>query len=564
MLLNVHVKNLALIEDVDVYFKEGLNILTGETGAGKSIIIGSINIALGAKSAKDMIRNGAEYGLVELVFQVEDAEVISSLKSMDIIIEDDNQVVITRKLMNGRSITKINGETASVALVKEVTSQLIDIHGQHDHQSLLYKVKHLEILDKYAGNELLLKKKTFKEEYKKYKNLKQKLSQFDMDEEQRNREIAFYQFEIDEIDEAGLVAGEDEELENTFKRMNNSKSIAETMYSVIGRIGKENDESAGSQISMAVKSLNQISSFDESIKTYYSQMMDIESLADDLSRELNDYIDSIEFDEEKTAMISERLDLINHLKSKYGNSIEQIGSHKLEDEDKLNNLINYEIRLNELKADILSSENILNGIAQDITNLRKKAAKSLEKRAVEVLKDLNFLDVKFSIMFTKLEKYTETGMDEAEFMISTNPGEALKPLSQVASGGELSRIMLALKTILADRDSIETLIFDEIDAGISGRTAQMVSEKLNIIGRSCQVICITHLPQIAAMADSHYLIEKKTDNNKTTTQIVELDTTQMVNELARLLGGVKITETVIQNAAEMKALADKIKNSSEI
>lgn len=555
MLLNVHVKNLALIEETDVYFKNGLNILTGETGAGKSIIIGSINIALGAKVAKDMIRAGAEYALVELLFHIENQDVLDSLKELDVSMEDDQSLLITRKIMNHKSIIKVNGENVTATQLKSITERLIDIHGQHDHQSLLNRAKHLEILDEFARHDIAEVKQRVKTTYQDYCNLKNELKSYQMDEEQRLRECSFCEYEIQDIEQAGLKHGEDIELEADFKKLSNSRKIVESLSHIYNEIGNDNNDSVSNSLSRALREINPVISYDEKIENFYHQLIDLDSLTRDLSREIEDYIDNLSFDEKRTAEVEQRLDMLNSLKAKYGGSIEKVLQYKEEKERKLQDLHHYEESRSTVLSKLELVEKHLKKECEDLTKGRKRAALLLEEQIRHALLDLNFLDVRFSVAFYANSSYSEIGADSVEFMISTNPGEEMKPLAKVASGGELSRIMLALKTILASQDNIGTLIFDEIDVGISGRTAQKVSEKLSYISRNHQVICITHLPQIAAMADHHYLIEKTVKDENTTTNIKLLQEDDSINELARILGGAEITDTVKIHAKEMKDMA---------
>lgn len=557
MLLNVHVKNLALIEDVDVYFGDGLNILTGETGAGKSIIIGSINIALGGKVPKDIIRKNAEYGFVELIFSVSDF-VKEKLKEKGIFVEDENQVVISRKITNGRSIIKINGETVTNTLLKEVSGLLLDVHGQHDHESLLKKSRHLEILDSFIGEDGIKLKNKVSRLYSEYKSYKSKLKDFDISDEARKREMDFLRFEINEIEDASLVLGEDEELEEEQKTFSSATKILEVLQSV-STIMQGDDSNVSSLISSCTGMLSKISDINDKTSSLYNCIMDLDSICQDFVSELDTYIDNMDFDEERVNYVYERLDTINKLKIKHGNSISQILDKKAEFENKLEEYADYEKRLLELndKLDEVSKE--YEKEAQKLTKLRKTVAEKLSKDIIAVLKTLNFNYVEFDTDFEKTKEYTSNGMDDVCFMISTNVGEDMKPLSDVASGGELSRIMLGIKTILANVDNIDTLIFDEIDTGISGRTAQMVAEKMQIIAKKHQIICITHLPQIASMADDHYLIEKKNEENTTKTEINKLSYDQSVMELSRMLGGAVISDAVIENAREMKKLAKQEK-----
>ena len=554
MLLNVSVKNLALIKESDIYFKDGINILSGETGAGKSIIIGSINIALGGKVNKEMVRSGEDHAMVELVFKVDRESTRKKLEDAGVNLED-GEVIVTRKIVNGRSITKVNGETFPVSALRDITALLIDIHGQHDHQSLLKVDKHIGILDEFAAADISDVKNDVLKAYNAYVDAKNELEMFDMDEEQRIRECEFYNFEINEITDADLTIGEDNDIEESFKKVANMKKILESVSVVHNVMNGDTGENVLDMLGRAVSEMASVSDYDDSLKDIYNQLVSIEDLCSSVSRDVSEYADSSEFDEERAKELEERLDLINHLKLKYGNTIEKILEYRDEKQQKLELLENYDIKKKQAQQKLDETEKILDKKCEKLSNLRKKYAVKFEKRVAETLEDLNFLQVKFKVDFKKAGTYSANGNDKAEFMISTNPGEPLMPLAKIASGGELSRIMLGIKTIMAGQDDIDTLIFDEIDTGISGRTAQKVAEQMKLLSKKHQIICITHLPQIAAMADNHLKIEKTSEGNETSTKIYPLDEEKSVEELARMLGGAEITETVMQNAREMKKLA---------
>ena len=558
MLVHLHVKNLALIQEVQADFGPGLNILTGETGAGKSILMGSVNLALGQKMSRGMIREGAPYALVELVFQV-DSCTEEKLKELDVFPEE-GQVIITRKLMENRSISKVNGEASTAGNIKKIAALLLDIHGQHEHQSLLYPEKQMEILDEFGGGEILEKKEGVKGFYIEYSRLKKELESYQIDEEQRRREMGFLEYEIQEISQAQLKPGEDQELETVYRKLANGKKITEGLGSVYQITGYEG-EGMGAQMGRAMQKISQIREYDSELENIYSSMEDMDSLLNDLNRELSSYLSEFVFSDEEFQETENRLDLINHLKSKYGHTIEEILSYQGEKEKELERLENFQARKKDLERRLEEQEMLLKKASQELTRCRKDWASMLEEKIIQSLQDLNFLNVEFHISFREKESYTAQGKDSITFMISTNPGEPVLPLQQVVSGGELSRIMLAIKTLLADKDQTETLIFDEIDTGISGRTAQKVAEKMKVIGENHQVLCITHLPQIASQADYHYLIEKNVENMETSTRIRRLSYDDSVEELARMLGGAKITDAVLQNAAEMKDLAKQQKNT---
>ncbi len=560
MLVHLHVKNLALIEDIEVEFGPGLNILTGETGAGKSILLGSMQLILGSRIAKDMIRAGASYALVELLFQVENPRAEEALRTLGIEPED-GQVILSRKIMDGRSINKINGETCTVSQMKAVASCLLDIHGQHEHQSLLYQDKQLEILDAYGKEEIWPAKEVVNSAYRTYRDCLRDLKALDMDEEQRNRERAFLEFEINEIESSGLKPGEDEELEKLYRKLDNGKKILETLQGVRDLTGNDSMQGAGESVGNAVREMMRVTEYDSQLESMSSTLQEIDGLLNDFNRELSAYVEELNFDDETFYETEKRLDLINNLKAKYGQSLEEIQAYCKKQRQKLEDLDRYEENFQKAKAEVEKSRKKLEKVSDKLSVIRQKYSQMLTEKIIEGLKDLNFLDVQFRIDFQRKKDYTDNGFDDIEYEISTNPGESVKPLGRIVSGGELSRIMLAIKAILADRDQIETLIFDEIDTGISGRTAQKVSEKMAVIGKCHQVLCITHLPQIAAMADTHFEIEKHQKGTETITEIHPLEGDDSVRELARLLGGAEITQAVFENAKEMKELAQVHKNT---
>lgn len=554
MLQYLHVKNLALIDEIEVEFQPGLNILTGETGAGKSIILGSVNLALGGRYNADMLRQGAGFGLVELTFSVEDAAVRRQLETLDIFPED-GMLVLTRKLIEGRSISKINGETVNMGILKDVASLLIDIHGQHEHQALLHKKNHLALLDTYARDEVGDLKASVSSAFRKFQKCRRALEESGLDEEHRRKEISLAEFEIREIEEAELQDGEDEELDTLYQRMTKSRRFTESIAETYRYTSESAQGNASDFLSRAIRCFQSVEDCDEQGAALYQQLVEIDSLLNDFNRELSEYEKSFEFSEEEYYETENRLNLLNYLKAKYGKDVNEIKEYCSAKKERLNELKDYENYIAELEKKYADSEKELKKYSEALTKARKKAAQIFVKEIKQGLNDLNFFEVEFEMKISRLDTYTSNGLDEGEFYISTNPGETVKPLGNVASGGELSRIMLAVKSVLADKEDTPTLIFDEIDTGISGITAGRVGEKMRVIGKSRQVICITHLPQIAAMADAHYLIRKEAKSKITKTEIFCLEEQDSVQELARLLGGANITSKILESAAEMKEMA---------
>ena len=562
MLRSLHVKNLALIRETEVEFGEGLNILTGETGAGKSLLIGSVNLALGGKFEKDMLRRGEESGLVELVFDCEEERLAEKLKSMDLEPSEDGTVILSRKLSSGKSICRINGETVTAKQVKELSELLIDIHGQHEHQSLLHKQKHLEILDQFASGENAGLRQQVAELYREYREQQEKLASYDVDQEFRRREMDFLAYEIGEIEEAGIRDGEREELEEVCRKYGHAKQLTEMLGRILTELGDSENEGAEEAVSRASRDLHEAAGLDPALAGYCEPLETAADLLRTTHRELVDYLEDLSYDPEELRQMEQRLDLIHRLEAKYGTGTEAIALALEERKEKYLEWEEYEERKAATEKALKTCEERLGAASEALSACRRAASEGLAASIRQGLIDLNFLHVEFEIHMEKLPEFTRQGVDSVEFMISTNPGESVRPLGQVASGGELSRIMLAIKAVLSDKDRIPTLIFDEIDTGISGRTAQKVSEKLRVIARDHQVICITHLPQIAAMADYHFCIEKSSVGDKTSTNVRQLDEREQIAELARLLGGAEITKTVYQNAAEMKELARKAKGSN--
>ncbi|MGI6041655.1 MAG: DNA repair protein RecN [Candidatus Alectryocaccobium sp.] len=556
MLTELHVKNIALIEEVDLFFENGLNVITGETGAGKSLLMGAVDITLGGKFSPDMIRSGADSALVELVFTTDDEEVISKLREKGYDIED-GEIIISRKLTNGRTVSRINGESCTAAILKETAGQLINIHGQRENQILLKNDRQLGMLDSYAGKELTGLKEDVSRHYDEYKKALDEYNKFTMDEEARLRERSMLEYEIKEIEEAALKEGDEEELEKQYRIMKNSRNIVEALGNVHEYTGYDNG--AGDLIGRALKEIETVSGYDEVLKDIEASIADVESILDDINRQAAAYLEEFTFSEQEFMDVEARLDKIRGIEAKFGADVEKVNKYKDEACERLAFLENYDTDRLKAAEELKNSESRLKEACEALSGKRKTAAKAFAEDIKKQLKELNFAETKLEIAFKKTDSYRRNGTDDIDILISANPGEPVRELSRVASGGELSRIMLAIRNILADEENTGTLIFDEIDTGISGRTAQKVSEKMASIARGHQILCVTHLAQIAAMADSHYLIEKSVDAGKTTTNVRRLAKTEETEELARILGGAVITDAVRQNANEMKKLADEYK-----
>ena len=548
MLVNIHLVNIALIDELDIDLTEGLNILTGETGAGKSIIIGSIGIGLGGKFDAGLLRDSEKDGLVELMFSVDD-RIAGLLENEDIEVED-GEVIISRRLSNGRSINRINDKTVTIAKLKKVAEYLISLHAQHEQRTLMKVEKHLELVDSYGDGVTELKKEV-SELYKNYKNILSRLESLKMDETERAKKLDYIQYEINDIESARLVPGEDEELEELFRKASNSQEIAEIAAEVQQLTGYDKDMSAGNQISRAARMIQGLSKIDNGCDQLVSTLLDIDALLNDFTRQLAEYTSDMDFDEETLKETENRLNLINTLKARYGSEIPEVLKKLSELKAQKEELEGYEDTILKLEKEKKQCLKKLEEASDNLSKQRKKNAKKLTAVISDAMKELNFNDVRFDMEFTRLPDYTANGIDKAQFIISTNVGEQMRPLVETASGGEMSRIMLAIKSVISEAEDTPTLIFDEIDVGISGITAQKVGEMMHHLAKSRQIISITHLPQIAAQADSAYVIEKNVVGEKTITNIRGLDEEGRVMELARLLGGANVTDTVLASAREM-------------
>lgn len=551
MLLGLRVKNFALIREASLSFEEGFTVLSGETGAGKSILIDSISALLGAKTGRDMIRSGEEAAYLELVFSVERQELREKLAALSVFPEEDGTVIVSRKIQKNRSLSRINGEAATARQLRELAALLIDIHGQHEVQTLFSTEMHGELLDESLSPEGLAAKEAYAAAYRNYRALK-KRERESADRAALLREADLLSFELKELSESGIRPGEEAELAAAYTRAKNAARLKEAL-------GIAEEALRTDAVSEALRAVRSVVRYSDALGALEGQLTELDALLQDAEEAVRTERGEIESDEEGLNRLGERLDLIRHLEAKY--DCDEAGLLDLCKEKEtraaeIEELIQSAARL---KQQSEAARAALEAAAEELRRFRYTAAAALSERVERELAALNFKDARFEIRFEEQSEYTEQGGESAEFYIRTNPGEAVKPLRQIASGGELSRVMLALRAVLAAHDRVETLIFDEIDAGISGRTAQLVSEKLMEISRSRQVLCITHLPQLAAMADHHYLIEKASDGSRTETEIREITGEALYLELGRLIGGAEITDGVLKTAEEMKQLAEKRK-----
>ena len=553
MIINLHVRNFALIEEAEIDFTPGLNVLTGETGAGKSILIDAVSSVLGLRTGAEVIRRGADHAYVEIVFGLTPAEE-DRLKLLNIEAEY-GCIIISRKILPGRSIFRINDETVTSQTVRRVTEQLLDIHGQHEHQSLLKSSRQREILDELSGAAGKTLRQDVREAYDEMTAARKTLEAMDLSPESRSRRMDQLAYEIRELEEAGVRPGEEAEIKAAYRTASQSEKICAALSEASRWLGSNSAGSAGDSVSRAVRALRPVAGLSERLSALQEQLSTLEGLLNDAAFDTGSLLEESAYDGAEVDRLEKRLDLIGRLCSKYRMPADELSSRMLgllraEYDD----LAAFEERYVEAETALKQAEASYQEQAQALHQLREESARRLEEQIVRELSELNFLSVRFEARLTPAERPGPEGIDNAEYLISLNPGQLLQPLEKVASGGELSRIMLGIKTILADKDEIGTVIFDEIDAGISGRTAQMVGRKLKEISRYRQVILITHLPQIAALADTHIGIEKSADENVTRTAVRVHDAEGSLQELVRLMGGDKLSDSLYRAARELRKL----------
>lgn len=555
MLVELSISNFAIIKDLKIEFTEGLNLLTGETGSGKSILVEALGIILGGRASKDLISSGSNKAILQALFYIKNEDrLIPILDKYGLELEDDKLLIVTREIsQNSPSVSRVNGQIVTLSILNEITFNLVDIFGQHEHQSLLNISNHKRIIDSFGDtsfNELKFKISGL---YKLYNEEINSLNRMTMDSQERIRKIDLLKFQIEEIEDADLVNIKEADIENEYNKLLNT----ETIYSTIGEIVESfnssiyDKQSIIDSLNRSVYSLRSLEGFDTNLNPITKRLESMGFELEDINIELNSYLNNLEINEERLTYLKDKINLINNLKKKYGQTIEEILNYKEEINKELKDLIDYEKRILQIKNNIKIYEKELYDLSSKLSSKRKKISKNIEKKISDELLLLNMGKVIFKVNFKENPNLTSDGFDIIEFLISTNPGENLKPLSKIVSGGEMSRIMLAFKSILADVDQIPTLIFDEIDSGISGRTAQIVGEKIKKISRNHQVISISHLPQLAALSDSHYVIYKELEKDKTISNIKRLSYDERITELARLLGGVNVTDTTLNHAREM-------------
>ena len=549
MLNQLSIRNVAVIDKLDINLHDGVSVLTGETGAGKSIIIDSINMILGDRANKELVRYGTDKAVVQAVFDAPKS-VINVLEENDIDFEDETVIITRQVTKEGKSAARINGMVVTLNILREISDRLINIHGQHDNQALLTPIRHITFLDAYADNEEYINR--YKDILSKKREIEKKISSLEMDEQEKMQRIDLLEYQVTEIKKASLEKGEEDDLREQRDIYTNAEQITKSVNEAYMNL-YEGDEiqSAYDGISIAVNEIFQISDLNPQLKSIYDTLNEIMYSLEDTAHEIKEFGETVEFDEQTLNEIEERLDLISRLKRKYGNSIEEILEYLKKAESELNDIKLSDERTNELKEELKNITKELKEKGNVLTQRRENAAKVLEENIEKSLHELNMEKSKFKVNIENDGTFYDNGMDKVEFLISTNPGEPLKPLVKIASGGELSRVMLAIKSILADSDGVDTMIFDEIDTGVSGKAAMSIAKKLAVIAKNKQVICITHLPQLTAMADNHYLIQKNTDGELASTTLKELDEEGRELELARIIDGGEVTELALSHAKQM-------------
>jgi len=561
MLRELSIHNLAVIENVSVHFHHGFHVLTGETGAGKSIVIDALTLAAGGRGFAEMIRHGCDKADIEAVFDLPNGHPVwETLNRLGIAASPEDTLLIRRELQaQGKSAARINGQNVTLTMLKEVGEHLVNIHGQHEHQSLLKTEKHLEWLDLFAGEDILEEKKAYRKLFQEYQDISRERRELEDKSRQGMQMLDLYRFQLEEIGEARLKPGEDESLADERRKLTHAEKLAESVTEAYDLLYGSKGLSA---LSRALTRLQDVVKFDPALlQPLVEQLQSAYYAAEDGAYQLRDYKENIEFNPQRLAEIEQRLDVLHSLKRKYGETIEDILNYRDRIQTETEQLDNRDELLKELTERELLLRNELQVRAEKLSAIRKAASRNLARQIEE---ELAALQMERSVFEVKLgtSELTSMGCDTAEFVLSTNPGEPPKPLAKIASGGEMSRVMLALKAIFARIDEIPVLVFDEVDTGVSGRAAQAIAEKLSLLSRHCQVFAITHLPQVACMADHQYEIYKQvTAHDRTQTTVTELTPDQRVDELARMLGGVEVTEKTRHHAQEMLSLAQLRKNA---
>ncbi len=563
MLAELSIRNFAIIESLTVSFERGLTVLTGETGAGKSIIIDAISLLAGGRGSSEFVRFGEKRAEIEGLFLLESVDHPCIQKCSEFGIDVQDGMVILRRDIgaNGKSVCRVNGKLVTIAVLREIGRLLVDIHGQHDNQELMDENQHLHLLDEYGGVEIKQAKKVYQEIYKRFVELNSRLKSLTENEQEMAHRLDLIQFQLNEIESAHLQPNEDVKLQEERKQIVNFEKVFNALQSAYDAL--QGEQRGIDWLGLAMSHLDDVSDLNETLQTLSETLSNHYYLIEDLTYQLRNELDTLEFDPERLNTIEARLNEINHLKRKYGQSVEEILSYAAQIEEEIETITNRDSHLHTIREELQSIRKDLLVEAKNVTQIRKKSAKKLTESITEELKALYMAKTTFAVQFLKEEledsKFTQEGIDQVEFYIATNPGEPLKPLAKVASGGELSRIMLAMKSIFSKHQGITSIIFDEVDTGVSGRVAQAIGEKIYRVSEGSQVLCITHLPQVAAMADTHLFISKETMDGRTKTNVKPLNEEEKIKEIGRMIAGVEVTELTKQHAKELLQMAHTVK-----
>ena len=554
MLRTLSIRNFAIIDRLNLEFGPGFNVLTGETGAGKSILMDALNLLLGSRAGTEMVRSGADKAVVDAVFDlVESSEVRRIVEDLGFEVEEDMLYISREVTAAGKSTGRIGGRPATIAQLREIGDYLVDLHGQHEHQALLAVSRHIDMLDAWGGREFLSLRAEVADSFQQAQQLRRERASLAKDARERTHLLDLYQFQVKEITEAGLTEGEDDELDLEYRRISNAQKLAESAAAAAAAITGTDENGALDALAKAVRGLEDAASLDETLLPILDAIRSASYELTEAERDLTRYQDEIEVDPERQKEIEDRLEQIRALKRKYGDSIAEIVSYGEATSAKLEALSNSEERGVDLDKEIARIDKHLRAISSRLSALRKKAAGEFAQITMTELRELGMSKTRFEVQVTQVEP-TAKGIDRVEFQISVNPGEPLRPLAKVASGGEISRVTLAIKSAMARQEALPTMVFDEIDTGIGGRTAGVIAEKMAQLACSAQILCITHLAQIASRGSSHYSIEKRVVGGRTSVAVSPLNPEQRIAEVARMIGGTNVTETVLQHAREMLSL----------
>ncbi|MDR7237038.1 DNA repair protein RecN [Neobacillus drentensis] len=562
MLAELSIKNFAIIEALSVTFSKGLTVLTGETGAGKSIIIDAIHLLVGSRGSAEFVRHGEEKAEIEGLFQVDDHKHPVIAKALEFGIDVEEGMVILRRDISqtGKSVCRINGKLVTISTLREIGATLVDIHGQHEHQELMDDSRHLSLLDQFGADNILPSLSEYQQVYRRYEQTLQKLKALSENDQQTAHRLDLIQFQLDEIQKANLKLNEDEDLFEEKRKLSNFERVFESLQS--GQLALQGEQKGLDWISMVMGHLEDAAALDTAYKGIYEAVSNSYYQLEDAAGVLRNELDVLEFDPQRLHEIEDRLTEINQLKRKYGKTINEIVEYAVKIEEEIETLQNKETHIGELEKELTSVKKDLILEAKQLTEIRLKWAEKLTKLIHKELKELYMAKTVFEIRFESNSlQFSKNGVDHVAFYISTNPGEPLKPLSKVASGGELSRIMLALKSIFSKHQGVTSIIFDEVDTGVSGRVAQSIAEKIYKVAAESQVLCISHLPQVAAMADTHLFISKIIKGGRTKTSVTPLQMDEKINEIGRMISGTEITDLTKKHAEELLYLALENKKS---